>query len=55
MSALNCSAGRMWMRVEEYSISKEELDYLAKKVERLKEVTERPCEEKIEGISSKKA
>ena len=37
-------------KMDEYNISKEELDYLAEKVEQLKEVTERLCEEKIEGI-----
>ncbi len=37
-------------KMDEYSISKEELDYLAEKVERLKGLTERLCKEKIEGI-----
>ena len=37
-------------KMEEYSISKEELTYLAEKVELLKEVTERLCGERIEGI-----
>ena len=41
-------------KMEEYRISKEELDYLAEKVERLKEVTERLCKEKIEGIGGGK-
>ena len=41
-------------RMEEYSISKEELDYLAEKAEQLKEVTERLCGEKIEGIGDKR-
>ena len=37
-------------KMEEYSISKEELTYLAEKVERLKEVTGRLCGKRIEGI-----
>ena len=37
-------------KMEEYSISKEELEYLAKKVEQLKEVTGRLCGEKIGEI-----
>ncbi|TRX54799.1 HEPN domain-containing protein [Fulvivirga sp. M361] len=37
-------------KMDEYSISKVELDYLAEKVERLKGLTERLCKEKIEGI-----
>ena len=40
-------------KMDEYSISKEELDYLAEKVERLKEFTERLCQQKIEEIGKK--
>ena len=41
-------------KMDEYSISKGELDYLAEKVERLKGLTERLCQEKIEGIGKGK-
>ena len=37
-------------KMDEYNISKKELDYLAEKVERLKEVTEKLCREKIGEI-----
>ena len=37
-------------KMDEYSITKAELDYLAEKVERLKELVEKLCGEKIEGI-----
>ena len=37
-------------KMEEYSITKAELDYLAEKVERLKGLVEKFCGEKIEGI-----
>jgi len=37
-------------KMEEYSITKAELDYLADKVERLKGLVEKLCREKIEGI-----
>ena len=38
-------------KMDEYSISKEELDYLADKVEKLKEVTKRLCMDKIRKIT----
>ena len=37
-------------KMDEYSITKAELDYLAEKVERLKGLVEKLCGEKIEGI-----
>ena len=42
-------------KMEEYSISKKELTYLVEKVERLKEVTERLCGKRIEGIGDSEA
>ena len=39
-------------KMDEYNISKKELDYLAEKVERLKEVTEKLCREKIGEMGS---
>ncbi len=41
-------------KMDEYSISKEELDYLADRVEQLKGVTEKLCEEKILEIGKKR-
>ncbi len=41
-------------KMDEYSISKEELDYLAEKVEQLKGLTERLCREKIGEIGKGK-
>ena len=37
-------------KMDEYTITKSELEYLADKVNRLKELTDRICREKIQSI-----